>query len=233
MHSLNILVTGGTRGIGKDCVRQLAHAGHRVLFTARDETAGAQTVSDMAALGLECGFVLHEQRDLLRATSVIQETESRLGQLDVLVNNAGVLLDRDQALGEVSLDDFRSTLDVNLSGVLALCQAALPGMRARNFGRIVNVSSGYGQQAALTAGLGAYKLSKLALNGLTRILADECRGTNILINAVSPGWVRTDMGGPNANRSVEEGAASVVWAALLPDSGPSGGFFRDGMAIDF
>jgi NAD(P)-dependent dehydrogenase (short-subunit alcohol dehydrogenase family) len=151
-----------------------------------------------------------------------------LGRADVLVNNAGVMLDGGgRRIADLSLDVLQATLEVNLYGALRVTQALLPMMRRHRYGRIVNLSSGLGQLADMGSGTPAYRISKTALNAFTRILAAELEGTNIKVNSLCPGWVRTDLGGPNAPRSVEEGADTAVWLATLPDKGPSGGFFRD------
>ena len=233
MDRMCVLVTGGSRGIGRECVRRLAVERHRVLFTTRSEEAGRAVRSALAEDGLEADFLVFDQRDAAGAEALLEKAVTRLGRLDGLVNNAGILVDGDTPLSELDPARFADTLLTNLVGVFALCRAALPGMLRRRNGRIVNVSSGYGKMNRMDAGTGSYKVSKLALNGMTRILADECRGTGVLINAVCPGWVRTDMGGADADRSVEQGAASVLWALYLPPDGPTGGFFRDGKPLEY
>ncbi|HZC19956.1 MAG TPA: SDR family oxidoreductase, partial [Rubrobacteraceae bacterium] len=152
--------------------------------------------------------------------------EEEFGRFDILVNNAGISNDGGQHAVDADLDRVREALEANLFGAWRLCEAFIPLMQGHGYGRIVNISSG---MSALNdmGGSPAYRISKRALNALTRILASELRGSGILVNAVSPGWVRTDMGGSNASRSVEEGADTPVWAAKLPDNGPIGGFFRD------
>ena len=151
----------------------------------------------------------------------------------VLVNNAAIYLDEALPILELPLEILQSTLGTNTLGALRMCKAFLPLMLRQGFGRVVNVSSGSGQIDEMKDYGTAYHLSKLALNGLTLIFADAARGKNVLVNAVCPGWVNTDMGGPNAPRNVEIGAKSIVWAATLPEGGPSGGFFRDGSRIDW
>ena len=128
---------------------------------------------------------------------------------------------------DADLDVVRETLGLNLFGAWRLCEAFVPLMQRNNYGRIVNVSSGMGALNEMRGGSPAYRVSKTALNALTRILASELWGSGILVNSVCPGWVRTDMGGSGASRSVEEGADTLVWAATLADNGPTGGFFRD------
>jgi len=155
--------------------------------------------------------------------------ESDFGRLDILVNNAAILLDEGGFPSTTSLDHVRSTLEVNLIGAWRLCEVFVPGMKARRYGRIVNVSSKAGSFEDLTSSNYApgYSVSKAALNALTATLAYELREYNILVNAVCPGWVRTRMGGTGASKSTAEGADTPVWLATLPDNGPTGGFFRD------
>jgi NAD(P)-dependent dehydrogenase (short-subunit alcohol dehydrogenase family) len=143
------------------------------------------------------------------------------------VNNAGVLLESMKGGLRVDLDTVRETKETNTYGPLLLCQTLIPLMRRNACGCVVNVSNGMGQLAGIGAGDLAYRTSKTALNAVTRVLAAERRGTNILVNSMCPGWVRTDMGGVGASRSVQQGADTVVWLATLPDGGPTGGFFRD------
>jgi NAD(P)-dependent dehydrogenase (short-subunit alcohol dehydrogenase family) len=151
------------------------------------------------------------------------------GRLDVLVNNAAIHYDTwQQALG-ADLDVVREALETNTFGAWRTCRAFVPLLRRSDHGRIVNVSSGAGSLASMGGGTPAYNDSKVALNALTRMLAAELRGTGVLVNAVDPGWTATDMGGLGG-RSVEDGAAGVVWAATLPDDGPTGGYFYDGEA---
>jgi NAD(P)-dependent dehydrogenase (short-subunit alcohol dehydrogenase family) len=131
------------------------------------------------------------------------------------------------------MEVYRMTVETNLFGPLRLCQAFVPLMVQKNYGRVVNVSSGAGQITSMGRNTPSYRLSKLALNGLTLMLADSVRGSNVLVNAVCPGWVRTDMGGSSAPVSVEQGADTIVWLATLPDGGPQGGFFRRRQRIEW
>jgi NAD(P)-dependent dehydrogenase (short-subunit alcohol dehydrogenase family) len=218
------LVSGGNRGIGLEIVRQLAEKGITVILGSRDEEQGRA-----AAEGLS-GDVAVRQLDVTDEKSVerlVASVEEEFGQLDVLVNNAGIANDRDQRGVDADLERVREALEVNLFGAWRLCEAFIPLMQRHSYGRIVNISSGLGALEDMGGGSPAYRVSKTALNALTRILASELRGSGILVNAVSPGWVRTDMGGSGASRSVEEGADTPVWAATLPDNGPTSGFFRD------
>jgi NAD(P)-dependent dehydrogenase (short-subunit alcohol dehydrogenase family) len=158
---------------------------------------------------------------------------TEIDRLDVLVNNAGMFLDRYHPPGnsvlDADLDAVRRTLETNLWGALQVSQALIPLMGGT--GRVVNVSFGMGQLAEMNGCCPGYRFSKVGLNALTRILADELRDSRIKVNSLCPGWVRTDMGGPNADRSVEHGVETIVWLATLPDDGPTGGFFRDRQLI--
>jgi NAD(P)-dependent dehydrogenase (short-subunit alcohol dehydrogenase family) len=221
------LVTGGNRGIGLEVCRRLGALGYRVLLTGRDERA----VRDAAdRLGREGGTIeprLLDVTDEPGIRSLAEAVESERGGVDVLVNNAAVLLGENDSVLTAPPDDFRRSMEANVLGPLVLCQALMPGMLRRRYGRIVNVSSGAGQLAGMTDYAPAYSMSKAALNAITRFLAHAGRGRNVLVNAVDPGWVRTGMGGPSAPRSVGEGADTIVWCATLPDGGPTGSFFHD------
>jgi NAD(P)-dependent dehydrogenase (short-subunit alcohol dehydrogenase family) len=220
------LVTGANRGIGREVCRQLAEMGLRVILTARDPQLGEAAARLMQRDRLEVAFCPLDVTDPADVAAAQAFVEERYGRLDVLVNNAAIYPDEDASIFDVPLDTVEETLQVNLYGPLLLCRAFAPGMSRRNYGRIVNVSSESGQLSTMGASTPSYAISKAALNALTRIVAAEVRG-NVKVNAVCPGWVRTDMGGPAAPRSVEQGADGIVWLATLPDDGPTGGFFRD------
>jgi NAD(P)-dependent dehydrogenase (short-subunit alcohol dehydrogenase family) len=218
------LVSGGNRGIGLEVCRQLSEQGVTVVIGSRDEERGRA-----AAEGLE-GDVVPHQLDVADAGSVDRMAaflEDRFGRLDVLVNNAAISNDDGQRGVDADLDRVKEALEANLFGAWRLCEVAIPLMRRNGYGRIVNVSTGLAALEDMGGGSPGYRVSKTALNVLTRILASELRGSGILVNAVNPGWVQTEMGGSGATRSVEEGAEALVWAATLPNSGPTGGFFRD------
>jgi NAD(P)-dependent dehydrogenase (short-subunit alcohol dehydrogenase family) len=175
------------------------------------------------------GDVLVRQLDVTDAEGIARLADE-LDRVDVLVNNAAILYDTWNRAATVELDVLREAMETNLYGAWAMSQALLPQLRRSGHGRIVNVSSGAGSLATMGGGTPAYQVSKAALNAFTRTLAGELRGDGILVNAVCPGWVATDMGGPGG-RPLQDGAASVVWAVLLPDAGPTGGFFRDGRPL--
>jgi NAD(P)-dependent dehydrogenase (short-subunit alcohol dehydrogenase family) len=212
------LVTGGNRGIGLEVCRQLAERGHEVLLGARDPDAAARAAKEAGATPVRL--------DVTSAADV-DRVAAEIGRLDVLVNNAAITYDTWQRPSDADLDVVRDAAETNLYGPWRLTQALLPALRRSAHGRIVNVSSEAASLAGMGAGTPAYTASKVALNALTRMFAAELRADGILVNAVCPGWVATDMGGPGG-RPVADGAASVVWAATLPDGGPTGGFFRDG-----
>ena len=227
-------VTGANRGLGFETARQLLAKGLSVVLAGRD------------AAGLERayrGLAEHDQHravtvemDVTRVESITaaQRTViSQLGSVDVLVNNAAVLLGENDDVLSIPAEEYRRTFETNLFGVIEVCRAFLPGMARAGYGRIVNVSSGAGQLAAMSAYAPAYSISKVAVNAFTRILAHTYRSNGVLVNAVDPGWVRTDMGGPSAPRSPQEGADTIVWLATLPDDGPTGGFFRDRHPIEW
>jgi len=154
-----------------------------------------------------------------------------LGRIDILVNNAGIMIEEDDADPLEELEIVRDTMQTNVYGPLLLSRLAIPIMKSRRHGRIVNLSSGMGSLAEMSAGYIAYRLSKAGINVLTRVLAAETEGMGILVNSVDPGWVQTGMGSRGASRTVYKGAETVVWLATIPDSGPTGGFFRDRKAI--
>jgi NAD(P)-dependent dehydrogenase (short-subunit alcohol dehydrogenase family) len=224
------LVTGANRGIGLEVVRQLAQQGFTAVLGSRDLEKGRAAAEGLGDLDVDPRRLDVADPDSVR--ELARELEDVYGRLDVLVNNAAILYDTWQRGVEADLDLVHEALETNLFGAWSTAQACLPLLRRSEHGRIVNVSSGSGVLSSMGAGTPAYSVSKAALNALTRILAAELRSDGILVNAVCPGWVATDMGGPGG-RPVERGGASVMWAALLPDDGPSGGFFRDGRRLDW
>jgi len=220
------LVTGANRGIGLEVCRQLARQGHDVILTARDGANAKAAAARLRADGSVAPAVL-DVTDARTIQLLARELASRGVRVDIVVNNAAVLVGESRGVLETTDDDLRATFETNVFGAVAVCRAFVPGMIARRFGRVVNVSSQAGQLASMGTYAPAYSMSKSALNAFTRQLAAATRGKGILVNSACPGWVRTDMGGPTATRSVEEGADTIIWLATLPDNGPTGGFFHD------
>jgi NAD(P)-dependent dehydrogenase (short-subunit alcohol dehydrogenase family) len=222
------LVTGANRGIGLEVARQLAAAGLRVLLAARDRSKAANAARDLT------GQVHPLELDVTSTESIAaaaHEVTRTFGGVDVLVNNAAILVAESGAVLNIAIDNFRRTLETNVLGAIAVSQAFVPGMLQRRYGRVVNVSSEAGQLTSMNIYAPAYSISKSALNAFTRQLAAAVNRRGVLVNSASPGWVRTDMGGPAAPRSVAEGADTIVWLATLDDRGPNGGFFSDRQPI--
>jgi NAD(P)-dependent dehydrogenase (short-subunit alcohol dehydrogenase family) len=222
------LISGSNRGIGREVARQLAELGHHTIVTARARAAAeraAEELSEGERLSLQPEQL--DVRDPVSVERLRERLEAEPGRLDVLVNNAAVMGQVATNAADAPLDDAHATMETNVFGAWRLTQAMLPLLRRSDAARIVNVSSGAGQLSDMNGGYPGYRVSKTALNALTRILSNEQGHNGILVNAMCPGWVRTDMGGPGAPRSVEEGADTAVWLATLPDGGPTGGFFRN------
>jgi NAD(P)-dependent dehydrogenase (short-subunit alcohol dehydrogenase family) len=219
------LVSGGNRGLGQEVARRLAEDGYAVVIGSRDLEKGRAAAAELGDNVSACRLDVTDPESI---ESCVEEVDALHGRLDVLVNNAGTEGGgwRTDAT-KVDLDEVRDTLETNLFGAWRLTQAALPLMRRNGYGRIVNLSSGMGQLDEMGGHAPSYRISKVGLNALTRMLSAELDGENILVNSCCPGWVRTDMGGPSATRSVEEGGDTPYWLATLPDDGPRGGFFRN------
>ncbi len=225
-----VVVTGATRGIGREVARQLAVRGDQVVLAARRAADGQRTAAELAEHGVTVDPRELDVADPVSVARFAQQIEADYPSVDVLVNNAAVNYDTGQRASTADLGDVRRTLETNLFGAWNLTLALLPLLRASAAPRIVNVSSEGGSLTNMGGGTPAYSVSKTALNAVTRMLAAELRSHGILVNAVCPGWVATDMGG-DGGRPVSAGAASVLWATDLPRTGPTGGFFRDGRPL--
>lgn len=233
------LVTGANKGLGLATSQALGKLGFRVLMTGRavHKVEEAATPLRREGISLDCYQAdVSSDEDIKKLAAVIREKH---GHLEVIVNNAGVLLeatDPRKAEGAVVFSSlFRvdpqvmlKTVNINAIGAARVIQNFAPLMKANNYGRIVNVSSQMGQLSDMDGKFPGYRMSKAALNALTVTAAKELADSNIKVNSICPGWVRTDMGGPSADRSIEEGIRGIIWAATLADDGPTGGFFRDG-----
>ncbi|MEM8707891.1 MAG: SDR family oxidoreductase [Actinomycetota bacterium] len=222
------LVTGANRGIGREVAIQLGALGHHVLLGCRTPSSGEPVADTIRARGGDATVVAIDLADVASISAAVEAIRRDVGSLDVLVNNAAITYDTWQTATEPDFDVVREALETNLFGTWQLTVALVPLLRASSAGRIVNVSSGAGAMDEMGGHLPAYRVSKVSLNALTIMWASELPG--VLVNAVCPGWVATDMGG-GGGRPVEEGADTIVWAATLPDDGPTGGFFRDRQRI--
>jgi NAD(P)-dependent dehydrogenase (short-subunit alcohol dehydrogenase family) len=228
------LVTGANRGLGLETSRQLLKKGLTVVLAGRDDEALKRARRSLPEREQQHAMTVHMDVTDYGSIAAAQKTiAARVGAVDVLVNNAAVLLFENEDVLSIPPDAHRQTFDTNVFGVIEVCRAFVPAMARAGYGRIVNVSSGAGQLTTMSTYAPAYSMSKAALNAFTRILAHTYRDRGVLVNAVDPGWVRTDMGGPSAPRSPEEGADTIVWLATLPDGGPTGGFFHDRRPIEW
>jgi NAD(P)-dependent dehydrogenase (short-subunit alcohol dehydrogenase family) len=222
------IVTGGNRGIGQEIARQLLKADLFVVVGARDQAKCDHAVELLRKTSANVAAFPLDVNDTKSVRRFVEHVEKQHGSPSVLVNNAGVYPEAtDAKVVDSSTSVWRETFETNLFGAMRMCREVVPLMKKTRYGRIVNISSGLGQMHQMGEGSPAYRVSKAALNALTRTLAAEVAGSGILVNSMSPGWVKTDMGGEEAPRSVEEGADTAVWLSLLPSSGPTGQFFRD------
>jgi NAD(P)-dependent dehydrogenase (short-subunit alcohol dehydrogenase family) len=224
------LVTGANRGIGLEVCRQLGQRGYVVVLGSRDRERGAVAAARLRGEGLDIEACQLDVADAASVEAAVERIRREHGRLYALVNNAAILYDTWQRGVDADLGQVREAFDTNVLGAWRMVQAVLPLLRESPTARIVNVSSGAGALTDMGGGTPAYRTSKAALNALTRVLAAELRAERILVNAICPGWVATDMGGAGG-RPVSDGAAGIVWAVELPDDGPTSGFFRDGRPI--
>lgn len=227
-------MTGANRGLGFETARQLLAKGLWVVLAGRKTAALEHARRNLADEDQRRAVTVQMDVTNVESIAFAQRTVTEhVGSVDVLVNNAAVLLGENDDVLSIPAGDYRRTFETNLFGVIEVCRAFVPGMVRAKYGRVVNVSSGAGQLATMSTYAPAYSVSKTAVNAFTRILAETYRSDGVLVNAVNPGWVRTDMGGPSAPRAPREGADTIVWLATLPDDGPTGGFFHDRRPIDW
>jgi len=232
-RKLTVLITGANKGIGYETARQLAAAGWQVVLGARRAEAGREAVVSLSKGGDSVSFLELDVADDASIKRAATEFGTSFQQLDVLINNAGIYPDHEVNVLNLSRSQLAETFQTNTFGALEVTQAFLPYLRKGTDPRIINMSSGYGQLDGLAPEVPSYCLSKLTLNGITIMLDRALRSEGIAVNSMSPGWVRTDMGGTGAPRSVEEGADTIVWLATLPAKGPTGGFFADRKQIEW
>ncbi|MHA2258236.1 MAG: SDR family oxidoreductase [Promethearchaeota archaeon] len=219
------LVTGANRGIGLEICHQLAKEGFIVILTARDEAKGKEAVDKLEKLGLKVDFHQLDVTDTNSINEVVMYIGNKFGKLDVLVNNAGISIDRGKSILNVDMDTVRETMETNFIGPFKLIQALVPFLKESGDGRIINVSSGMGSFSTTMSGAPAYSISKTALNALTFRMSKRLP-KKIKIYSMTPGWVKTDMGGSSAPRNVEEGADTAVWLATTNNI-PTGKFYMD------
>ena len=237
MSSRIAVITGANRGLGFAAARALAQKNYHTILTARSQEKTDKAAGKLISEGLEVEGAVIDVADSKSIASFFDGLEKTHGRLDVLINNAGIMLEKGGSANfsalsilntdpEIILEAFQN----NTLSAYHMIRMALPLMQKEGYGRIVNVSSGMGGLTEMGGGYPAYRISKAAMNAITRFVSQEVGG-DIKINSVCPGWVKTDMGGGSASREIDEGVAGIVWAATLENDGPNGGFFRDGKSI--
>lgn len=231
------IVTGANRGLGLAASEALAQRGYKVVMAMRNPDKAQK---ELNALRLKNADVVPMKLDVSQEKSInefVEAIQKEYGFVDVLINNAGILIDSEDggntSVFKTKASTIQKTFNTNTLGPFLLTQKIFPLMKQEGYGRIVNVSSGMGQLSEPQSAYAAYRLSKTALNMVTNIFASEVGDADICVNSISPGWVRTDMGGPNADRSPEQGIKGIIWAATLPKGGPNGTFTRDGEKINW
>jgi len=232
------LVTGGNRGLGLEICRQLSRIGFTVLLTSRNSKKGIRAAEILREEG---GNIFFYELDVVSQKSINKLKRfilKKFKKLDVLINNAGIMLDHRNhkrskkiSIYDASMKSLISTMHTNVFGPFMMCKSFIPVMKKNNYGRIVNISSKAGQLSRVSKGVPMYRLSKVSLNGVTRIFSDERNNKNILINSVCPGWVKTSMGGPNALLEPAKAIRTIIWLATLGNNGPTGGFFSEKIKI--
>lgn len=225
------LVTGGSRGIGLQVVKELCCQNINTIFTSRNPHDGMTVFGTLKEHKQYITYHPLEVSDNASVEDLFKFVSAKFPRLDILINNAGTNYDSWQRASSVAMAEVEYTISVNLLGPWRMCNAFIPLLRKSKDGRIINVSSGSGSFDSINGSTPAYSLSKNALNMLTRSLAADLRETSITVNSVCPGWTRTDMGGPNAPRSVLKGAESIVWLATRAQNSTTGEFFRDKKTI--
>lgn len=222
------VITGANRGIGRETARQLLARGYRVYLGTQDPRLHGQSVGELGGDGFWLTIDVSDDRSIQQAAGWLSERETAV---DVLINNAGIYPDGASTILDVSRQQLLDTFQTNTFGPIMVTQAILPLLRRSTSARVINISSSYGALEGLSPNVPSYCLSKLAINGFTIMLAEKLEDAGISVYSANPGWVRTDMGGANAARSVEDGAAGIVWLATEAPPGATGGFFYDGQPV--
>ncbi|GAB3492261.1 SDR family oxidoreductase [Spirosoma knui] len=233
-HQRTALITGANKGIGKEIARQLAQQGFAVFIGARDMAKGRETAEELCSEGYEATFIQLDVTDPVSIKNACGTFSQKADHLDVLVNNAGVLEDHGEDILKLNAEMLERTFKANVTGPILVIQDFLPQLqRSKAGGRIINVSSGAGALTSMHTYAPAYSISKTALNAVTKQFAGALKQHNIAVNCVDPGWVRTDMGGPNASRPVEKGAETIVWLATEAAQSETGKFWHDKQEVDW
>lgn len=227
------VVTGANKGIGFEICKQLAQKGIEVILTARSDDKGKKAEQELKSQCLDVKYHQLDVSDEESVKNIAKFIESNYGKLDILINNAGIFKDYEGGVLHGDINNIKETLDTNLFGALLVSRHLVPLMQKQNYGRVINISSGMGQLSDMGGGSIGYRLSKVSLNAMTKILANEVKNNNILVNTMCPGWVKTDMGGNNAHRTVEQGADTAVWLSISDENQKTGAFFRDRKEIDW
>jgi len=232
------VVTGANRGLGLETCRQLGLRGFHVILASRDLEKGKIAADQLCADKLKITPFELDVANSVHIRKLANFIIDKFGRVDILINNAGILLEPGAPLNmkaasvfDCKKETIMETMETNVYGPMQLCQMLIPIMKRNNYGRIVNVSSGMGQISSMQGGWPAYRISKLSLNALTCIVSSELKGSNILVNSVCPEWVKTDMGGAHAPLTPQKAVLNIVKLATIPDWGPSGRFFRNGVEI--
>jgi NAD(P)-dependent dehydrogenase (short-subunit alcohol dehydrogenase family) len=227
------LITGANRGIGLETARELARRNFHVVIAARDEAKGRTAAESIQSAGATATFLALDVNSSASIRAAAKNFAAVADHLDGLINNAAIYPDEGVSVLTIGRTQMEQTFATNVFGALEVTQAFLPYLRKSTAARVINFSSGYGQLDGLSPEVPSYCLSKLTINGLTIMLAAALAADNIAVNSMCPGWVRTDMGGPNAPRSIEEGADTAVWLAAEAPHSITGKFFRDREEIDW
>lgn len=230
MTNKRALVTGGNRGIGLAIAQGLLAQGYEVIITSRSLESVKQAAEKLPGSVLPLEVDVSDDRSIEQAISVLTQ---HIDRLDVLINNAGIYPDKQVDSLTVSRELLNVAMQTNAFGVIRMVQACLPLLEKSSDARVINVSSGMGAFDSLTTTATSYSLSKLALNGATVMLSESLKSKNVIINAMCPGWVRTDMGGTSAPRSPEQGADTAIWLATEAPRDQTGKFWRDRQVISF
>ncbi len=225
-----ILISGANRGLGWETSRVLAERGWNVLLGTREAQLHGQSVKEFEVNG-NATWIHLDVSASESIQSAAQWLDQQVGKLDCLINNAGIYPDAGRTITTIPRQQMAQTFNTNTFGALELTQACLNLLKRSKAPKVINVSSAMGQLEGMSPAFPSYSLSKLAMNGLTLMLSSELASAGIAVNSVSPGWVRTDMGGPNADRSIEDGAKGIIWLADEASHDLTGKFFRDGKEL--